>query len=142
MAPDRGSILLVDDSEEELELMRHYLEPFAMRIDCASHGREALEFLQAQGEVAGPAAAMPRLIIIDGKMPVMNGIDAIEEMRKSPALRATPIVMWSGSSDPSDIRRAYENGATSYLVKPSGPAEAKEALRLTVRYWTALHVRQ
>jgi CheY-like chemotaxis protein len=142
--PERPAVLLVDDSDGELELMRYYLDPWAarLRVDCATNGVEALDYLARRGSFAQREGAEPCLIIIDNKMPGMNGIDAAGEMRKMPELAKVPIVMWSGSSNPEDIRRAYENGVTSYLVKPSGPGLAKEALQTVVRYWTDLHRRK
>lgn len=139
--PEPVSILLVDDSDAELELMRHYLAPLQarLRVDCAQHGADALDYLQRRGRFAGRAAGLPRLVVMDNKMPVLGGIEAAGEMRKSPALRSMPIVMWSGSADPGDVSRAYANGVTSYLEKPTSPAQMQEVLQTVVRYWTQLH---
>ncbi len=139
--PEPRSILLVDDSEAELELMRVYLAAWqgALHIDTAADGAEALDYLLRRGRFAQRAGELPCLVVIDNKMPVMNGIDAVREMRLSPLLRWLPIVMWTGSADPGDIRRAHESGVTSYLVKPSRPALAREALQAVVKYWIELN---
>lgn len=142
MPPDeRRSILLVDDSEAELELMRVYLAQWdgVLRVDTASHGAEALDHLHRRGRFAARAPGLPCLVVIDNKMPVMGGIDAAGAIRASPGMQTLPLVMWSGSADPGDIRRAYENGVTSYLVKPPRPALARDALQTVVKYWTELH---
>jgi CheY-like chemotaxis protein len=135
----RRLLLLVDDSESELELMRHYLAGWAQRvtIDIARNGREAVECLarSSHGEPGGPE---PALVIIDQKMPLMDGIEATAEMRRM-GFGRLPIVMWSGSVDPGDVRRAYAAGVTSYLRKPTGAAEATGALQAVARYWLDLH---
>lgn len=135
----RRLLLLVDDSESELELMRHYLAGWASRvvIDIARDGREAVECLArlAPGAGEGP---QPALVIIDQKMPLMDGIEATSEIRRM-GYRQLPVVMWSGSVDPGDVRRAYAAGVTSYLRKPTGAAEASAALQAVARYWLDLH---
>jgi two-component system sensor histidine kinase/response regulator len=135
----RRLLLLVDDSESELELMRHYLAGWANRVvmDFARNGREAVECLARSPRVAGDHPE-PALVIIDQKMPLMDGIEATSEIRRM-GFDQLPIVMWSGSVDPGDVRRAYAAGVTSYLRKPTGAAEATAALQTLVRYWLDLH---
>jgi CheY-like chemotaxis protein len=137
----RRSLLLVDDCEAELELMGHYLEAWQDRVAfaLARNGRDAADFVLRRGHYAAGPAAPAALVIIDNKMPVMGGIEAVREMRAAPAHRQLPIVMWSGSADPGDLRRAYDAGVTSYLLKPSGSQQAREMLQATVRYWIDLH---
>ena len=76
---------------------------------------------------------------MDNKMPVMGGMEATAEIRRSPRFASLPIVMWSNSADPEDIRRAHASGVTSYLVKPSNAASNREVLLLVARYWTELN---
>ena len=135
------AILLVDDSDAELELVRCYLGDWEgrLRIDCARHGAEALEYVERRGRFSRIPASPIALVVIDNKMPIMGGIEAVHEMRKAEALRFVPIVMWSGSVDPHDVVRAYVAGVSSYLRKPASAAEAKQALQLTARYWLELH---
>jgi two-component system, response regulator len=141
-ARPRRSILLVDDSLAELELMKHYLKPWqeSGQLHCESKGAEALDYLLRRGRHAGRDEGLPWLVIIDNKMPVMDGIEVVTEMRKVPGMDANPIVMWSGSPDAEDVRRAHASGVTSYLQKPSTSAMAQEVLRLTVRYWMELNL--
>ena len=135
----RRLLLLVDDSESELELMRHYLAAWASRvaIDYARNGREAVECLTRLSQDRGERPE-PALVIIDQKMPLMDGIEATSEIRAM-GYDKLPIVMWSGSVDPGDVRRAYAAGVTSYLRKPTGAAEATAALQAVARYWLDLH---
>jgi CheY-like chemotaxis protein len=134
-------VLLVDDSPAERELMAHYLAPWQEcgRLASANDGADALDFLQCRGRHAGRDAKLPWLIVIDNNMPVMDGFEAVAAMRDIPGLHSSPIVMWSGSSDPADAARAYACGATSYLRKPTSSRQAEEVLQLVVRYWMELH---
>ena len=132
-------MLLVDDSESELELMRQYLAGWASRvvIEIARNGREAVHCLAGLAPCAGERTE-PALVIIDLKMPLMDGIEATFEIRRL-GYQQLPIVMWSGSVDPGDVRRAYAAGVTSYLRKPTGASEATAALQAVARYWLDLH---
>ena len=136
MTPTR-SILLVDDSEAELELMEHYLEPLSreLRIESARNGRDAVAFVASAGAAARARLA---LVVIDYRMPLMDGVEATRAIRSAVPAPLLPIVMWSGSVDPGDVRRAYDAGVSSYLRKPSSSAEARAALTTAVGYWTQL----
>lgn len=137
----RRTLLLVDDCDAELELMGHYLEAWQNRlaIALARNGRDAVDFILRRGHCAAHRTGPPALVIIDNKMPVMDGVEAVREMRTDAGNRNLPIVMWSGSADPLDLRRAYDAGVTSYLVKPARGDEAREMLQATLRYWVDLH---
>lgn len=135
------SVLLVDDCEAELELMTHYLEPWRsqVRFETLHHGGEAIDFVTRRGAFASRGPDEPSLIVIDNRMPVVGGIEAVQQIRTAPAMRFVPIVMWSGSVDPDDLRRAYQAGVSSYLQKPSTAAQEQEMLHATLHYWLRLH---
>ena len=139
----RCLVLLVDDSDAELELMGHYLAAWSARVAFAQarYGRDAADFILRRGKHAGRPGLDPALVVIDNKMPVLGGIDAVREVREALPRRLLPIVMWSGSADPRDLQRAYDAGVTSYLQKPSSGAHAQQVLQATVHYWLDLHRR-
>ena len=138
---ERRTLLLVDDCDAELELMGHYLAAWQDRLAIAQarNGREAVDFLLRRGQHAAHRGAPPALVIIDNKMPVMGGVEAVREVRSGGAHRHLPIVMWSGSADPRDLQRAYDAGVTSYLVKPAAGEQARKMLQATLHYWIDLH---
>jgi two-component system response regulator len=78
------------------------------------------------------------LVLMDVNMPRMNGLEALAEMKADPRLAATPVVMFSVSRNDGDVRRAYQLGASSYVVKPIGLHELVRAVTLIRTYWLGL----
>lgn len=98
---------------------------------CASDGIALLERLRLPGMRAA-------LVLMDVNMPRMNGFEALAEMKVDNRLDSTPVVMFSTSSFDSDVRRAYQLGASSYVVKPIGMPELVSAVALIRSYWLGL----
>ncbi len=141
MSPtERRSILLVDDSDAELELMKYYLEPWQGVFNLKS----ASDKPRPSTSPVHAAVCMAALPHRDRQHDAGDGRDrgGCSVCAMQPQPRSVPIVMWSGSANPDDVRRAYENGVTSYLVKPTGAERTREALQLAVRYWVELHIPQ
>jgi CheY-like chemotaxis protein len=80
--------------------------------------------------------------MLDTRMPIKSGIEALGEIRQDPTFRSLPIVMLTSSNAPSDIAAAYANGVNSYIIKPVGFDEYSETIGLVVRYWTQLNTLQ
>jgi len=98
---------------------------------CAPDGLALLERLRVPGMRAA-------LVLMDVNMPRMNGLEALAEMKVDPRLDSTPVVMFSTSSLDRDVRRAYQLGASSYVVKPAGMPELVSAVTLLRAYWLGL----
>ena len=98
---------------------------------CESDGAALLERLRLPGMRAA-------LVLMDVNMPRMNGFEALAEMKVDPSLDSTPVVMFSTSSLDSDVRRAYQLGASSYVVKPIGMPELVSTVALIRSYWLGL----
>ena len=113
-------ILLVEDSEADAELTLRALRKarLANRVVCVKDGQEALEFLYGEGEYADRAAARPRLVLLDLKLPRLNGIDVLRRLKRDDARKAIPVVMLTSSSEERDIVESYSLGVNSYLIKP------------------------
>lgn len=108
MAP-RKKILIVDDEVEFLKLIKDNLEMRGLEVVTASSGVEAgLEL----------AKAAPNLILMDVKMPGINGLQACEAIKRNPATKDLPIIIVSALADESDIKKAYKAGVADYFVKP------------------------
>lgn len=138
---NRNVILVVDDDDAEIELIMIAIEALGrpFRIDLAHNGQAALEYLHRQGTYADRPPGSPGLVILDNKMPVMNGIDALREIRRARELDAVPVVMFSASANRNDIADAYAGGVNSYVVKPMGPKHFKDAVHAIVNYWMAVN---
>jgi two-component system, response regulator len=135
-------ILLVEDSAEDRELTiralrQHHL---ANRIHEARDGAEALDFLFATGEHAGrDANHIPRLVLLDLKLPKIDGLEVLRQIREHVLTRMLPVVVLTSSREEPDIQRAYELGANSYLVKPVGFEPFVKAVSDAGAYWLLLN---
>jgi two-component system response regulator len=100
-------------------------------LECEPDGIALLERLRLPGMRAA-------LVLMDVNMPRMNGLETLAEMKVDPCLESTPVVMFSTSRLDRDVRRAYQLGASSYVVKPAGLPELVSAVTLIRAYWLEL----
>lgn len=133
------AILLVDDDPDCRMLVRDAIDASKVsnRLFEAGNGREALEFLQRKGKYAD--APRPGLIFLDIEMPGMGGQDTLRAVRAMPEYRDTPIVMMTGVSDEAEMRRAAENGANSYTLKPANAETFLRTVLESTSYWLTIH---
>jgi len=113
------AILLVEDNPADVELT---LRAFRKRklsnpLHVARDGEEALDYVHDRGAFAGNAP-VPGLVLLDIRLPKVDGIEVLRQMKGDPVYRAVPVVMLTTSQEDTDIRRCYELGANSYIVKP------------------------
>jgi two-component system, response regulator len=135
-------LMLVDDSGDDLALalraLRRLERPIEVRT--ARDGREALAALHVRGPSRAPGPLSPCVIFLDLRMPHVDGFEVLRAVRSAPHTRSTPVVMMSSSSSPDDVRRAYELGANSYLVKPAGGVDGGALIADAARYWIELNL--
>lgn len=115
------NILLVEDNPDHAELvMRSFQEHrIANRIHHVSHGEEALEYLFQQGTYTDPnKSPRPHVILLDLRLPRIDGLKVLETIRSSPKIKNIPIVVLTTSQAEQDVARAYSKHVNSYLVKP------------------------
>src|SRR3569833_625695 len=113
-------ILLVEDNPHDLELTLIALEKrqLANEVIIARDGAEALDYLHARGKYAGRTAGNPAVILLDLKLPMVDGIEALREVRGTNGLKSVPVVMLTSSKEEQDLLRSYELGVNAYVVKP------------------------
>lgn len=112
-------ILLVEDSRQDLELTLNALEHHVTnRVDVARDGDEALDYLYRRGAHAGRDAVNPVLLLLDLKMPKVDGLEVLRVVKSDPALRTIPVVVLTSSREEQDVVRSYELGVNAYVVKP------------------------
>jgi len=113
-------ILLVEDDPRDLELTLVALERSQLANDVISvtDGAQALDYLLRRNDYADRAEGNPAVILLDLKLPKVNGLEVLEIVRSTEELRSVPIVMLTNSKEPVDLGRAYELGVNSYVVKP------------------------
>ena len=114
-------ILLVEDNPRDAEMTLRSLKRsnFANRVHWVKDGAEALEFMFREGEYASRAAdRTPRLVLLDIKMPKVDGIEVLRRLKADERTRATPVVIMTSSNEERDVIESYALGANSYIVKP------------------------
>lgn len=135
-------ILLVEDSDtdSELTLRAFKRQRLEARVHRALDGPDALDFLFARGAYADRRAQrLPRLILLDIRMPKMSGIEVLRQVRAEPLLRMIPVVMMTSSDESRDVEAAYRLGANSYVVKPLEFDDFIRAAEEVGVYWSRLN---
>lgn len=130
-------ILLAEDSDTDAEVTMRALRKVNLgnRIERVKDGAEALDFLFGRGRFAGRPEGLPRLVLLDLKMPRVNGIDVLREIRGRVELRGLPVVMLTSSAEESDIVRSYDLGVNSYVVKPVEFQKLSDEVARLGYYW-------
>ena len=135
-------ILLVEDNPDDVELTLRALKRsgIAVQVVIAHHGVEALDYLFATGTHAGrDPEAQPDLVLLDLKLPKVDGLDVLRRIRSRPDTALLPVVILTLSSEERDIREAYRLGANSYIRKPVDFDQFNDLLREVGRYWLQLN---
>lgn len=134
-------ILLVEDNRHDVELTLNALNghKLANEVAVARDGVVALEYLRRRGAFAQRPEGHPAVVLLDIKMPRLNGLEVLEQMRSDPALKLIPVVMLTSSREEPDLARAYQLGANSYIVKPVDFAQFVEAVRQVGAFWAVLN---
>ena len=135
-------ILLVEDNPNDAELailaIRH--ANFSGRVTLIDDGVKAIEFLLATGSYADRAGArQPRVVFLDLKLPRLDGIDVLRQVKAEPALRPLPIVMLTSSQELGDVDECYRLGVNSYVVKPVNFDDYQAMIGDLVNYWTRIN---
>ena len=131
-------ILLVEDSESDAEMTTRALQKnnFANKLLHLHDGAEALDFIFGEGEFAGrDIANQPKVILLDLKMPKVNGIDVLRRIRGDDRTKRIPVVMLTSSKEDPDIKACYDLGVNSYVVKPVDFHDFANAVSELGMYW-------
>ncbi|MGA2507744.1 MAG: response regulator [Chitinispirillaceae bacterium] len=135
-------ILLVEDNPDDVKLTLKALEKskIANRVDVACDGVEALEYLFGTGKFAGrDTRVMPQLILLDLKMPRMDGLEVLRHIRSDERTKLLPVVVLTTSNEEKDRIQSYANGINSYIRKPVDFKQFTEAVQQLGLYWLLLN---
>jgi CheY-like chemotaxis protein len=134
-----GSIVLVEDDADDIELTMRALKRngFNNHVITLRDGAQALDYLRHEGNYAESDDPPPALILLDLKLPRLDGLEVLGEIKSDPTLRALPIVMLTSSRQERDISEAYKLGVNSYISKPSDFSELLKVVNTLGRYWFA-----
>jgi two-component system response regulator len=134
-------ILLVEDNAQDAELTLRALQRahFANHVRWLKNGAEALEFLFSEGPYESQPRPRPRLMLLDIKMPKVDGIEVLRRIKADARTRSIPVVMLTSSNEESDLVRSYDLGVNSYLVKPVDFQRFCEEVTRIGYYWIAMN---
>jgi two-component system response regulator len=135
-------ILLVEDNaeDEELTLLALRLARVTNEIAVTRDGSEALDFLFCSGRYeARDLSRQPAVVLLDIKLPKLNGLEVLRRIRTDARTRHIPVVMLTSSSEEEDIFQSYASGANSYVRKPIEFSQFADAVAQLGRYWTVLN---
>jgi CheY-like chemotaxis protein len=134
-------ILLVEDSLKDIDLTLAALEEhnLANKVDVARDGAEALDYLHRRGRFASRDDILPVVVLLDIKMPKLNGIEVLQKMKADPALKQLPVVMLTSSKEEPDLTACYGLGANAYVVKPVDFQQFVNAVKQVGVFWAVLN---
>lgn len=137
-----NSILLIEDSASDAALVAIALkrQPMPHELVVACDGEEGLKFLlDARRGAGSKLSGLPSFVMLDLKLPKMEGLEVLRRIREQPSIQPVPVVIWSSSCEIVDLERAYLFGANSYIQKPTGFEEFSQAVHELTSYWLKLN---
>lgn len=134
-------ILLVEDNPNDIELTIEALSEcnLANRMVVLNDGVQAMEYLQYKGEYKNREVENPAVILLDIKMPRMDGIEVLQEVKNDPQLKIIPVVMLTSSREEPDLKKCYELGVNAYIVKPVNIKDFFESVKNVGVFWALLN---
>ena len=135
-------ILIVEDDPLDLEMTLRALESEQVknRIEVARDGEEALDFLFRRGLFNGRSQeSQPKLVLLDLKLPKVDGMEVLREIRASPETRGIPVVVLTSSAEQRDLVETYKLGVNSYIQKPVDSAQFRDTVKAAGFYWLVVN---
>src|SRR3712207_1757180 len=135
-------VLLVEDNPDDADLIAHAFRKAQAphRLEMVGDGEQAIDYLTGRLPIeGGEPQPLPAVVLLDLKLPRQSGFAVLAWIRANPHIRHVPVVVLTSSGQDEDIRRAYELGANSYLVKPVRRDALLEIVQMVNRYWADLN---
>jgi len=135
-------ILLVEDNPNDVELALHALKKnkVSNRVHVVRDGEEALDFIFGKDSSSGgPSEQRPKMVLLDLKLPKVDGLEVLRRLKGDPRTRSIPVIMLTSSSEERDIVKSYDLGVNSYIVKPVDFQQFTEAVRQLGLYWMVMN---
>ena len=138
---DLRTILLAEDNPVDAEMTVDALREakLANPVVHVEDGVEVLHYLRATGPYAGRAPGAPAVLLLDIKMPLMDGLEVLSQMRADPAMARIPVVILSSSREESDLIRSWDLGVNAYVVKPVDVKQFFDAVQTLGTFWAVIN---
>ncbi|MBI4657831.1 MAG: response regulator [Verrucomicrobia bacterium] len=134
-------LLLVDDNRNDLDLIRRIFE--SQKVGCPiviiADGVEALDYLFCRGQYSERTSGNPVAVLLDLKMPRVDGFEVLQQIKGDPKLKTIPVVIFTSSNQSDDVGRCYEMGANAYVVKPVEYKELADRVKQIGLFWTLVN---
>ena len=136
-----GRILLVEDDPRDVELTLTALEEYNLvnEVVVARDGEEALDYLHARGSFSGRNHGRPAVMLLDLKLPKVNGLEVLQQVRSDAQLKFLPVVVLTSSHEEKDLIRSYELGVNAYVVKPVDFHAFVNAIKELGVFWAVIN---
>ena len=134
-------ILLAEDNENDVELTLTALHECRLRneVEVVRDGAEALDYIYKRGKYAGRGNGLPCVVLLDLKMPKVDGLEVLRQMKSDAALKHIPVVMLTSSREERDLVRSYELGVNAYVVKPVDFQQFIESVKQLGCFWAIIN---
>jgi two-component system, response regulator len=134
-------ILIVEDNPNDAEMALRALKKnnLTNQILLVGDGEEALDFIFAKGKFAGRIKTRPKIILLDLKLPKIDGLEVLRVIKSDPETKIIPVIVLTSSKEETDIMRSYQLGVNSYIVKPVDFDKFVDAIRELGLYWLLLN---
>jgi two-component system response regulator len=142
MQEEHMEILLVEDDPRDMRLTMRELQAASLktRVEVARDGAEALDFLFCQGDYSQRSPDRPpKLVLLDLKLPKVDGLQVLREIKSNPATQAIPVVILTSSREERDMVESYKLGVNSYIQKPVDFEQFRETIRTLGLYWMGVN---
>ena len=141
MSDEIKCILLAEDSARDAELTLAALAEhnLANEVVVVRDGAEALDYVFRRGPFAGRAAGNPAVVLLDLKMPKVDGLDVLRQIKGNPQTKIIPVVVMTSSREESDLITSYQLGVNAYVVKPVQFQDFVEAVKLVGAFWAVVN---
>ena len=134
-------ILLAEDNENDVELTLNALQKCRLsnEVEVVRDGAEALDYIYRRGKYSGRGDCLPCVILLDLKMPRVDGLEVLRQIKSDPALRHIPVVMLTSSREEKDLVLSYELGVNAFVVKPVDFDQFLKAIRALGMFWAIVN---
>ena len=134
-------ILLAEDNENDVELTLNALQESRLsnEVEVVRDGAEALDYIYQRGQYAGRTDGLPCVILLDLKMPRVDGLEVLRQIKSDPTLRNVPVVMLTSSREEKDLVRSYDLGVNAFVVKPVDFNQFVLAIRSLGMFWAIVN---